>query len=203
MKTTHALHIELLKADIYRLLANCFDFPTDERLAAIREISDALSQTDYPHPNIKSMIATLNASMDHEQILTGYTVIFIKGGVPLSESHILQKYNSVPDVSAFYRAFGFSARSGDNPDSIMYQLEFLALLLVKMTTAPDEETADIVQEAYGTFLVEHTAEFAIGLAQRIRSGNAGPYFSAVTDLLEAFIRSESLTTSGVPAADGL
>lgn len=190
MKTTHALHIELLKADIYRLLANCFDFPTDERIAAIHEISDALSQTDYPDPDIKTMIATLNDSMDREQILTAYTVIFIKGGVPLSESHILQKYNSVPDVSAFYRAFGFSARSGDNPDSIMYQLEFLALLLVKMTTAPNEEAAATVHTAYRKFLQEHTSEFAIELARRIGAGNAGIYFFTVAHLLETFIRSE-------------
>lgn len=190
MEATHALNTALLKADIYRLLANCFDFPTGPRLAAIREISEALSQTDYPDPEIRNMIATLNSSMDDGAILTAYTIVFIKGGVPLSESHTLQKYNSVPDVSAFYHAFGFSARSGDNPDSVMYELEFLALLLVKMATAPSEEAEQTVRKAYIKFLQEHAGEFAVELAGRIRQGNAGTYFFTVASLLESFIRSE-------------
>ncbi len=182
--------VNLVNADIYRLLANCFDFPSGERLFAIREISGALSEAGYPDAEIESMISTLNASIDEEEILHDYSVIFIKGGVPLSESHITRKYNSVSDVSAYYNAFGFSPRSGDTPDAIMYELEFLALLSLKSVIAPNKEAASVTEQAYKDFLKEHAADFSIALAQRIREGKAGAYFFTVSYLLEAFIKLE-------------
>jgi TorA maturation chaperone TorD len=190
MKTTKEINTKLLNADVYRLLASCFDFPNEERLFAIREISEGLGNTGYPDNEIQNMILTLRATMDEEEILRDYSVIFIKGGVPLNESHTLKKYNSVADVNAFYSAFGFSPRSGDNPDSIMYELEFLALLLLKYSIAPNQEATEVTEKAYQDFLKDHTAEFAIALSKRIREGNAGPYFLTVAFLLETFIKHE-------------
>lgn len=180
----------LMDADIYRLLASCFDFPNEEKLNLIKEISEGLRWVGYPHEEIQHMIETLSASIDKEEILNDYSTIFIKGGVPLNESHILKKFSSVADVSAFYNAFGFSPKSGDNPDSIMYQMEFLALLLVKTVIAPDDEAKEVTEKAYKDFLNEHAGEFALALSKRIREGNAGVYFFSVAYLLEAFIRNE-------------
>lgn len=191
METKFETNIRLLNADIYRMLANCFDFPTEERLYAIEEISNAISQSGYPDEEIQTMITTLHASIDKDDIVRDYSNIFIKGGVPLSESHTLQKFNSISDVSAYYSAFGFSPKTGENPDSIMYELEFLALLSLKIVIAPNDEADDVTQKAYADFLNEHTTEFAIGLAQRIREGNAGAYYFTVSFLLEAFIKQES------------
>lgn len=179
-----------MDADLYRLLASCFDFPNEERLNTIKEISEGLSWTGYPHEEIQSMIETLNTSIDKEEILSDYSTIFIKGGVPLNESHTLKKFSSVADVSAFYNAFGFSPKSGENPDSIMYEMEFLALLLVKSVIAPNEEAKEVTQKAYKDFLTEHAGEFALALSKRIREGNAGVYFFSVAYLLEAFIQNE-------------
>lgn len=182
------VNTRLLDADVYRLLASCFDFPNEERLLAIREISEGLGNTGYPDSDIQNMILTLRASINEEEILRDYSVIFIKGGVPLNESHTLKKYNSVADVNAFYHAFGFSPRSGDNPDSIMYELEFLALLLLKHNVAPNAEASEVTEKAYWDFLNEHAAEFAVALSKRIREGSAGPYFITVAFLLETFIQ---------------
>ncbi|MCE3259174.1 MAG: hypothetical protein K0S12_815 [Bacteroidetes bacterium] len=190
MKISNEINTKLIDADVYRLLASCFDFPNEERLFAIGEISEGLGNAGYPDDDIQNMILTLHASMDQSEILRDYSTIFIKGGVPLNESHTLKKFNSVADVNAFYSAFGFSPRSGDNPDSIMYELEFLALLLLKYTIAPNEEAADVTDKAYKDFLKEHTAEFAIALSKRIREGSAGPYFLTVAFLLETFVNQE-------------
>lgn len=191
METKHETHLRLLNADIYRMLANCFDFPIDERLYIIKEISTAISQSGYPNEEIQNMLITLNASIDKDTIVNDYSNIFIKGGVPLSESHTLQRFDSVSDVSAYYNAFGFSPKTGENPDSIMYELEFLALLLLKLVIAPNDEADDVVQKAYVDFLNEHVGEFSRALAQRIREGNAGTYFFTVSYLLEAFINQEA------------
>jgi nitrate reductase assembly molybdenum cofactor insertion protein NarJ len=190
METTDTVHIRLLKADILRVLATCFDFPSVDRLAAISEMATALAQTDYKDQEVRTMISTLAGSIDAEEALNYYSAIFIKGGVPLNETYVLQKFNAVSDVSAFYRAFGFSPKSGDNPDSIMYELEFLALLQVKIAAAPDEEAAEIAQMAYDVFLKEHTSAFSVQLSNRIRAGHCGVYFSTVSHLLETFISRE-------------
>jgi len=182
--------IRLLNADLFRLIANCFDFPSQDKLFNIREIAAGLKEADYPAGGISNMLQSLLDAMNEEEILNAYSVIFIKGGVPLSETHLLRKYNCVSDVSAFYKAFGFSPRSGENPDSIMYQLEFLALLLVKAAIAPDEEARQITMKAYRDFLSEHTGEFALQLAARIREGQPGAYFLTVSYLLEALIQQE-------------
>lgn len=190
METKKRTHSLLMDADLYRLLASCFDFPNEERLLIIKEISQGLSWAGYPNEEIQSIIETLNASIDQEEILHDYSTIFIKGGVPLNESHILKKISSVADVSAFYSAFGFSPKSGDNPDSIMYEMEFLALLLVKSVIAPNEEAKEVTLKAYKDFLIEHAGEFAVALSKRIREGNAGVYFFSVAYLLEAFIQNQ-------------
>lgn len=190
MKSTPALNIDLLNADIYRLIANCFDFPNQDRLFAIKEMAGGLCKSGHPNPEIANILTTLCQSINDEEILYDYSLIFIKGGVPLSETHTLQRYNSVTDVNAFYYAFGFQPKTGENPDSIMYELEFLAMLLLKAVIAPNEEAQNITQKAYQDFLIEHTAEFAISLAQKIREGNAGTFFFTVSFLLETFIRYE-------------
>lgn len=193
MTTKQKTDIRLLNADMYRLIANCFDFPSKERLYAIKEMAAGLSQTGYPDKEINTMLSTLTEAINESEILNDYSLIFIKGGVPLNESHTLQKFSSVADVSAFYHAFGFSPKTGENPDSIMYELEFLALLLLKMTLAPNEEAKEVCEKAYRDFLEEHTGEFSLALAKRIREGNAGSYFFTVSYLLEAFITQELIT----------
>lgn len=193
MKTKQKTNVKLMKADMYRLIANCFDFPSNERLYAVKEMSAGLSQSNYPDAEITNMLVSLNESIDENEILQDFSNIFIKGGVPLSESHTLQKFNSVSDVNAFYKAFGFSPKTGENPDSIMYELEFLALLLLKSEVAPNESAKEVTEKAYRNFLEDHTGEFALSLAKRIREGNAGPYFFTVSHLLEAFISQELIS----------
>ena len=195
MKTKEKVDIILLRADMYRLLANCFDFPTKEKLFNIKELSTNLNQIGYPDTELNNMLVTLKDSINEHEIVNDYSIIFIKGGVPLNESYTLNKFDSVSDVSAFYKAFGFSPKTGENPDSIMYQLEFLALLLVKIAIAPSEETKEITSKAYRDFLEEHTGEFALALAKRIREGNAGSYYFTISYLLEHFITHELITKS--------
>jgi TorA maturation chaperone TorD len=190
MSVKEGVSTQLVIADIFRLLANCFDFPTAERLQAIREISDGLCSVVLNDDEIQSMIATLHEAIDEQELLNAYSAIFIKGGLSLSESHTLRRFDSVSNVSAYYRAFGFSPKSGENPDSIMYELEYLALLLVKTAIAPNAEAKKVSAKAYKDFLTNHVGEFGIALAQRIREGNPGTFFLTVSYLLEAVICKE-------------
>lgn len=190
---TKDVNQELLTADLFRLLANCFDFPTKERLETIRELTEGLCLIKFPEEEINNILITLKESINEKEIINDYSLIFIKGGVPLNESHTCQKFNSVPDVNAFYSAFGFSPKSGENPDAIMYELEFLALLLVKLKLAPNNDAKEVTEKAYRTFLEEHAGEFSLALAKRIREGNAGSFYFTVSFLLEKLVTQELIT----------
>lgn len=191
MNTTGLSDIKLLKADIYRLLAKCFDFPSSDQLSTIRVLADALSRTNYPHTGIKTIVATLAQVIDNDGALADYSNIFIKGRLPLSETYTLQKFNCVPDVTAFYNAFGFSPKTGDTPDSITYELEFMALLLVNASTAPNESAEEVCMKAYLDFLKEHLTEFSLKLSKRLRATSTKSFYNTVSHLLERFIRLET------------
>jgi len=197
MKTNQMTDTRLMNTDLYRLIANCFDYPDKERLLNIKEMATDLYKAGYPDESINNMLHSLAEAANEDEVLYAFTNIFVKGGVALSETHLLQKYNSVSDANAFYKAFGFSPKTGENPDSIMYQLEFLALLLVKSVIAPDDESRNVTEDAYQKFLEEHTGEFALALAKRLREGEAGPFFLTVSYLLEEFITNE-LTGDDAP-----
>ncbi len=197
MKTDRMVDTRLIKGDLYRLIASCFDYPDKERLFNIKQMATNLHKAGYPDENINIMLQSLVEAAKDDEVLYAFTNIFVKGGVALSETHLLQKYNSVSDANAFYKAFGFAPKTGENPDSIMYQLEFLALLLVKSVIAPNEESKSVTEDAYHTFLEEHTGEFALALAKRLREGDAGPFFLTVSYLLEEFITNE-LTGDDAP-----
>ncbi len=191
MNTVHHTDLNLLKADVYRLLANCFDFPSADKLSFISEIAQALSEAEYPDNAIQQFLSQLSDYITEAEILIDYSKIFIKGGVPLSESHTLKKFGSISDVNGFYAAFGFSPKSGENPDSIMHELEFLALLCLKISIAPGREEKEVTEKAYYDFLNDHAAEFALALADKIREGDAGRYFITVANLLTALIKAET------------
>lgn len=79
------------------------------------------------------------------------------------------------DIAGFYGAFGFEV-TGERPDHIVPQLEFLALLLVKEAyslIAEDRDGAAICAEARGKFVAEHLGRWLPLLAQRARETEGG------------------------------
>ena len=79
------------------------------------------------------------------------------------------------DIAGFYRAFGFEV-TGERPDHIVPELEFLALLLVKegfALIAEDRDGAGVCAEARGKFVAEHLGRWLPLLGQRARETHGG------------------------------
>lgn len=192
MITTSDNDVRLLKADIYRLLARSFGYPSDDNVRAITDISSELTLARFPDDAIHYLISTLAHEVSAEEMQRYYSTIFISGGVPLTQSHNTNAYNSVADVSAYYSAFGVTPRSGDTPDSIMYQLEFTALLHVKLVAAPDEASREVTQQALKSFLADHVGAFALTFANKVLNGDSGPFYRTAAELLNSFVEKEML-----------
>lgn len=123
--------------------------------------------------------------------------ILAKGTVPAYETSYEPGTGSaggptfqMADIAGFYQAFGFEV-TGERPDHIVPELEFLALLLVKEAyalIAADRDGAAICAEARGKFVADHLGRWLPLLAQRARETEGGEPLAAlagtIADLAE-------------------
>lgn len=109
------------------------------------------------------------------------------------------------DVAGFYRAFGMAV-SGDRPDHIVAQLEFLALVLLAEAEAierGDPERSQIAADATRSFLRDHVGVWIYAWAARVGEIDElapwFPYAAAAADLT----RSEAANRNVIPLCDGV
>jgi putative dimethyl sulfoxide reductase chaperone len=100
------------------------------------------------------------------------------------------------DIASFYSAFGFgfdaSPENTDMLDHVAVELEFYALLTMKMAAlveANDAEGCDIVASGRKKFLKEHLGTFVSSLSQR-PSVAANPFYGVVFALIDALVADE-------------
>ena len=89
------------------------------------------------------------------------------------------------DIAGFYRAFGFEV-SGERPDHIVPELEFVALLLVKEAYARmsgQGEPAEVCSTARKTFLQEHLGVWLRELSRRSREAQDGTQLQELISLV--------------------
>jgi TorA maturation chaperone TorD len=182
----------LIIADIYRLLARCFAYPQDSEIEKTREMVQGLKQMPMNYEFINALLVALEPELNAEELRAEFNRIFIKGGLTITESHTMQKFNAVAEVAAFYSAFGFTPKSGETPDSIMYELEFAAILCLMSAAAKTEEEFNITQEAYNSFLKDHIGDFGVKFADKMLEGDANTFYITAASLLREFILGEML-----------
>ncbi len=99
------------------------------------------------------------------------------------------------DIAGFYRAFGFEV-SGERPDHLVPELEFLALLLVKEGYARmsgEVEGAELCAAARAKFMVEHLGAWLPSLVERTREAQGGEPLARIV---------QTVLRLGQPAAPG-
>lgn len=181
----------LVKADLFRILSMGFSYPDQEKCDDIESIIfDLLKDADLDL-EIQEQLKSIQKSIDYKEILREYSRIFLKGTIPTTETAVCAKMNCVTDVAGFYKAFGMNAKSGDSPDSIIYQLEFASLLLVKMALAKDEEQSFIVHDAYQKFMNDHLKEFAEKFQEKLQSSGPIEFYNELSNLLISITKKQN------------
>ncbi|MCC7407166.1 MAG: molecular chaperone TorD family protein [Phycisphaeraceae bacterium] len=87
------------------------------------------------------------------------------------------------DLCGFYSAFGFAAsrNTGEKPDHLLTELEFLAILLVMLARATGESRL-ITRKAIGSLAEDHLCDWIAGAWERLALVTSLPYYAAVADL---------------------
>lgn len=182
----------LVRADMYRFLSKAFTYPTEELLAEVKDLAQMLSNESFFGPSIKEQLERLQFFVEPREVMNAYSFWFMQGKLPVSEAITLGRLQSNADVSAFYLAFGLKHKQGEVADSLVYELEFISILLVKWELAENVEQEAICKDAFGLFYKEHLYDFVVKFTEKLDSYLHLPYYKILSSVMLQFVKNESL-----------
>ena len=198
---TVAADVAAERSGLYALLAQAFSHPNDDVVAFLRRCADGAGPAEGELAERTAALLAMVGSADPEEMRATYMRVFdpVVGPFPYEaeygKARDFQKAHLLADIMGFYRAFGVTP-SGDRPDHIAAELEFMHLITLKEHHALQQgnaEHAEICREAQAKFLNEHLLKWNKDVADVVRqsakrSGSA--LYAALGELLELFTESE-------------
>lgn len=114
--------------------------------------------------------------------------------------------HEMADISGIYRAFGMTltAESSERPDHVAVELEFIAMLLVQLssaTAAGETENAAVTREALAQFLEQHAGRWISAFAAAVAKEGAGSPYAVAAAAAASFVASECERMGIRPQAD--
>lgn len=123
-------------------------------------------------------ISTQEWTSEYSRLFYGATLC------PLNQASFVRrdKGNILGSVSGFYHAFGWRTglKSGERPDHLLCQLEFIAMLLALASRAPDMPTYEVVMDALSKFAREHMHDWLPAMCWQMCEESRLDYFAAVS-----------------------
>ncbi|HEY3244392.1 MAG TPA: molecular chaperone TorD family protein [Phycisphaerae bacterium] len=195
---------QLARAKLARFVAELFSEPDESwgaRLAddAVRdELRIAARILELPSERLDAICDSAGALDECRAArarLLGHTV---RSECPPHEleydrSEIFQQAQSLADIAAFYRAFGFEmgGRLAERGDHFVAEWEFLSVLAFKellALQASNFENAVCCREAQRAFLKEHAARWMPAFFNRLRRAETRGLLPQAARLTEALLR---------------
>jgi TorA maturation chaperone TorD len=187
------------RAALWRLLSLGFAPPTDETLAEVAALADALVQLGAPL-EVEELLAALRSS-DRPDLEAEYQSLF-GGGVAVApyegsyELDPLRQGRQMADIAGFYRAFGADPHgpAAERPDHLGCELEFLAFLELKQlveSETGDDDGARLADEIAEAFLHDHAGRWLPGFFAEVRvTAATGSPFAALAAVGEGLVAAE-------------
>jgi DMSO reductase family type II enzyme chaperone len=185
------------RSSFYRLLADSFSYPSDglpEGLATggwssqFRELAPHLP---FEFPAAEPSFADANADALRQAYVSVFEVGTGRPYCPLYEgSHRSGRMKLMEDLVRFYEHFGLKTLTGDHPDHLCAELEFVHYLAFKEAAAlaRGEDGGD-VRRAQRDFLDRHLCRWLPRVHNRLRSARDLPeFYLFAAGLAEEFCR---------------
>ncbi|MEX1015964.1 MAG: molecular chaperone TorD family protein [Phycisphaeraceae bacterium] len=160
-----------------------------EHVATLHESGQATSSADYRHEHHRLFDAGI--------------------ACPINESAYVRRDKGaiIGDVCGFYRAFGFqpAAESGDKPDHLACELEFVAMLLLLRAHAQQagvSEQAQLTEQALADFASDHLDAWLLSFCSRLEATTRLPACTALAQALPVIWQAMS-SHHGLLRAEGI
>ncbi|HXG23789.1 MAG TPA: molecular chaperone TorD family protein, partial [Chthonomonadales bacterium] len=200
----HATNLAL-RSCLLRLLALSLGYPTVDRFEAMRKsLETCIEYRDRLPKRIAERLSQFAAAiqpLDHDAYESKYLKVFTHVCAadcnPCETSymakHIFQVSQRMAAITGFYRAFGLET-SGERPDHVAVELEFLAFLCYRESLEWMEgsrQNALTMRQGQRRFLERHLGKWvgAFTVLMKRKAQTGAMYLLA--DLLERVVRSEA------------
>lgn len=162
----------------------------------LKELASTLESA--PGNKLKKELAKLDEMLKGggvtlDSLRAEYTRLFVKGEVsPYESSYAGRPFAELhdrADVSGFYAAVGLKP-TGELPDHIVSELEFMGLLNVKEAYAlahNRREEAEVCSDMKRKFLSEHLGSWTHPLSQAVKERARLPIYPAIINLASKLI----------------
>lgn len=211
---------DLAQADLLLWLAQCLRMPALKAAPSTSQVHALVSATGLDtertlEPLLRDLVRQIDSisptkrAAEHHRLFDGAMVC------PPNETAYVRRDKGaiLGDLCGFYRAFGFGSRedSGDKPDHLAAELEFLAMLLVMLAQAVrthQHEAAQVTRAALLSFAQDHVDPWLGLFTQRLADTTALPCYVAVAEALKgvwsALVKCRAIPRAGqVPAGEPL
>ncbi len=192
------------RATAWRVVSLGFAPPTDETLAEIETLAEALAELD-PAPELDALLEATRA-VELDDVAAQFASLF-RGNVLVApyeasyEIDPIRQGRQMADVAAFYRAFGAEAHgpAAERPDFVGCELEFLSFLELRRLAAAEggEEHVDVIDGIRETFLVEHAGRWLPRFFAEVAAAAAGSPFYAALAAFGATTLEDELSSRGL------
>ncbi|MHC4479576.1 MAG: TorD/DmsD family molecular chaperone [Planctomycetota bacterium] len=189
------------RSGLYALLARGFCYPDEEVAAFLCSFAESAASDAGHLPERVAAVVRLAEGVTAADLQQAHMRLF----GPMGELHPFeteqkglqdfQKAQRMADVMGFYCAFGVEPEA-ERPDHVAAELEFMHYLALKQRhalLAGRPEAAALCAEAQGKFLRQHLGAWIgdfLAAARRAPALEPAPFYAALLDLLDEFIKSE-------------
>lgn len=206
-----------LRRTVYRVLASLFLEPSDERLAEavtavpeLRSRLEPLGELTF-FPMWEDLLQTLEGLTDEhvDDIREEHAGLFVAGvrgrSCPPYESAYapggaLEAGAVASEIAATYLAVGLAPRTGEEPDHLAVELEFLSFLCgEEAASAPDSDAWRRLQR---TFLDEHLLRWLPAFARDVRDTAPEGFYRRVAGAALRFVEDDGLMLEAHAGPEG-
>jgi putative dimethyl sulfoxide reductase chaperone len=185
---------EGLRADVYRILAECYRSPDEGFLRALGDLAGGSPTAALNQIVQAAALADIDTlQIDHARLFIGpYKLLAPPYGSVYLEDGVLMG-NSTINIEDFYRQEGMEASGEDVPDHITAELEFMCVLIgreIEAVEAGQIDTTRDYRRKQKMFLGVHIGAWIAEFADRIQQNAQTEFYKTLGRITVQFVQED-------------
>ena len=185
---------DTLRAQTYKVLAECFYAPDDELMALLREISESPSDFIRQIVGIAEEVTDLEPlRVDHAKLFVGpykllappYGSVYLEDGKLMGQSTI--------QVKSLYSEEGLDFVLREAPDHVSVELEFMYLLInrtIEAVNRSDYDEEHSYQQKQRSFLAGYLGQWVPAFAAKVEDAAQTDFYRKLGSVTRSFVEED-------------